>query len=227
VPTVTANQGLTIPAGADPANAPTAFTAFAGGVENRLVQRFASVADRTARNPTPNEGELSYLVDLNTISYFNNAGWEPYRNFVRRTANSTAVNNSTVLVNDGVLTLPVLANAIYQMELFLIYNSNATADFKIAFTAPAGAAMTWGQLGLDTAVAGAGSVAGDVRAGVTTIAGNLPYGGAGADACGIAVGVLVMAGTAGTLTVQFAQNTANVSNTTIQAGSALWLKPVS
>jgi hypothetical protein len=223
VPTVTANQGLTIPIGADPANAPTAFTAFAGGVENRLVQRFASVADRTARNPTPNEGELSYLADLNTISYFNNAGWEPYRNFVRRTANSAAVNNSTVLVNDGVLQLPVLANAVYEMKLVLLYNTNSTADIKIGFTAPAAAAMNFAQVGAGLTP---GTLEGDVRLAFTTLAGTLAYGGIGADYYGRAEGVLVMAGTAGTLTLQFAQSTANASNTIILAGSALWLKPV-
>lgn len=73
---LTTNQGLELPDGTDNANVPTAMTNYNTGVENRLVQRYLSVADRTARNGLPSEGELSYLADLNRYEYFQpGTGW--------------------------------------------------------------------------------------------------------------------------------------------------------
>ena len=76
---LTSNQGLILPDGTDNANVPLTFTDFVttavSGMENRLVQRFLSSADRTTRNPAPNEGELSYLLDTNLIQYYDGANW--------------------------------------------------------------------------------------------------------------------------------------------------------
>lgn len=66
---LTSNQGLELPDGTDNANVPLAMTQYNAGSENRLVQRYLSIADRTARNATPNEGELSYLADLNRYDF--------------------------------------------------------------------------------------------------------------------------------------------------------------
>ena len=78
---LTTNQGLILPDGTDNANVPLTFTDFVttagSGVENRLVQRYLSIADRTTRNPAPNEGELSYLNDLNRYETYTGATWIP------------------------------------------------------------------------------------------------------------------------------------------------------
>lgn len=77
---VTTNQGLILPDGTDNANVPLTFTDFVttavSGMENRLVQRYLSIADRTARNGAPNEGELSYLTDTNLLQFYNGAAWQ-------------------------------------------------------------------------------------------------------------------------------------------------------
>lgn len=76
----TTNQGLILPDGTDNANVPLTFTDFvlgATGIENRLVQRYLSIADRTARNAAPNEGELSYLSDLNQYETYTGSAWIP------------------------------------------------------------------------------------------------------------------------------------------------------
>lgn len=77
----TTNQGLVLPDGTDNANVPLTFTDFVttagSGMENRLVQRYLSIADRTARNPAPNEGELSYLIDLNVYESYTGSAWVP------------------------------------------------------------------------------------------------------------------------------------------------------
>jgi hypothetical protein len=73
---LTTNQGLILPDGTDNANVPLSFTDYNSLLENRLVQRYLSIADRTARNGAPNEGELSYLADLNRFDYYQPVlGW--------------------------------------------------------------------------------------------------------------------------------------------------------
>jgi len=78
---LTTNQGLILPDGTDNANVPLTFTDFVttagSGIENRLVQRYLSIADRTTRNPAPNEGELSYLNDLNRYESYTGTVWIP------------------------------------------------------------------------------------------------------------------------------------------------------
>lgn len=78
---LTTNQGLIVPDGTDNANVPLTFTDFVttagSGMENRLVQRYLSAADRTARNAAPNEGELSYLSDQNAYYTYTGAAWIP------------------------------------------------------------------------------------------------------------------------------------------------------
>lgn len=83
---VTTDQGLTIPVLADNANVPTTVGALMGansttgassstGLESRLVKRYASTADRTARNPSPATGELSWRTDLSGYEYYTGAVW--------------------------------------------------------------------------------------------------------------------------------------------------------
>src|SRR5689334_16575334 len=78
---LTTNQGLILPDGTDNANVPLTFTDFVttagSGMENRLVQRYLSAADRTVRNPAPNEGELSYLIDTDAYFFYNGTAWIP------------------------------------------------------------------------------------------------------------------------------------------------------
>lgn len=75
----TTNQGLILPDGPDNANVPLSFTDFVttagSGMENRLVQRYVSAADRTARNPAPNTGELSFLSDTAAYEWYNGSAW--------------------------------------------------------------------------------------------------------------------------------------------------------
>lgn len=61
MPDITPNQGLTLPSTTDNANGPLAFDDYNDGVENRLVQRYASATDRDIRNPTPNAGEYALV----------------------------------------------------------------------------------------------------------------------------------------------------------------------
>lgn len=74
--TTTDNQGLILPADGDLNAVPTHFALYNTGVESRLVQRFLSAVDRSVRNPSPAEGELSYLADTNIYEWFNGSTWQ-------------------------------------------------------------------------------------------------------------------------------------------------------
>lgn len=98
MPVLTTNQGLTLPIATDADNVPVSMTAYNGpnGVENRLVQRFLSIADRTARNPAPTEGELCYLLDLNRFENYTGVAWVPIYPATVFAANVASFNTTSV-----------------------------------------------------------------------------------------------------------------------------------
>lgn len=61
MPTPTPNQGLLLPDIDDLSAPPAHFGLYNNGVEGRLVQRYLNEVDRSVRNPSPEDGELSYL----------------------------------------------------------------------------------------------------------------------------------------------------------------------
>jgi hypothetical protein len=138
--------------------------------------------------------------------------------WARLTANSTAVNNSTTLVNVTGLSVPVAANAVYYVTGLIFYSTPTAADIKFAFTTPASSSGRWQLLGFNT---GGTTVFNSVHSGTSAwTATNTATG--GLDATEFAarpVGLLVTAGTAGTLQAQFAQNTATATDSTINAHS--------
>lgn len=119
---LTTNQGLILPDGTDNANVPLTFTNFVttagSGMENRLVQRYASGADRTARNPVPNEGEISYLADLDSYFTYNGAAWVPlvkgYVTSLTRSANSASVTTTETVID--FVTFTAVTGARYKLS---------------------------------------------------------------------------------------------------------------
>jgi hypothetical protein len=134
----------------------------------------------------------------------------------------TTVNNSATLVNVAGLSIALLANAKYVMSGALGYTSGATPDIKFAFSVTGSVTGWWALMPVTTGSAG---TIGDLVAfrdtsftsaqsagGSDTLSGN---------ACAMPRGYVVTGGSAVTLQVQFAQNTANASNTTTREGSFL------
>lgn len=144
------------------------------------------------------------------------------------TATKTAtesVTSSTTLQNDDQLAAPTEVNATYEVALLLLHDSDATAagDIKIGWTGPAGATLTWGVHGANTAQTTSTAVAA-VNMQTRTIAEVAAFG--GGDSTGtvaLVYGTLVTAGTAGTLQLQWAQETSNAVATNVRAGSRLTL----
>jgi hypothetical protein len=140
-----------------------------------------------------------------------------HNNLITAYARKTITENlasSTTYQNDDALVVPVLANTTYDCEMWLLYNSGATPDFKARVTVPAGAVTPettlfhnalWFRYTPTTGL-GVASPGGD----------NLYW-------CKFA---LVVAGTPGNLQVQWAQNTSDASTTAVQLGSWLRATPV-
>lgn len=215
--TSTPNQGITQQVGTDPANLPGAQTAWLGQEENRLAQRYLNEADRTARNPAPNEGEISYLIAEDREEIYNGAAWISHRtrgNFqsVRRTTDAAAINASIVLVSDATMTtlLPNV-NGIFRFRDVITYSSSQAADLRVAYLFPG--TGWWGGVGLAT---GATATTGDGQFAVTTVSGtSAAYGGAAVGTRLILVveGEITVAGVGGNLTLQYAQQTSDPTNT--------------
>ncbi|MGL5909977.1 MAG: hypothetical protein ACRCZP_08245 [Phycicoccus sp.] len=72
---------LTTPAQPD---IPADLLALANVIDSRLVNRYASVADRTAKNPSPANGELGWLTDSGTLHLRVAGAWVPIYTPVRR-----------------------------------------------------------------------------------------------------------------------------------------------
>ena len=146
---LTTNQGLILPDGTDNANVPLTFTDFVttagSGVENRLVQRYLSIADRTARNPAPNEGEISYLNDLNVYQTYTGVTWanlvKGYVGDLLRTVDSVVVTTTETVID--FVTFTAVAGARYKLSWQGNIRASLVGDIgRILFRWQAGAVLT-------------------------------------------------------------------------------------
>lgn len=129
------------------------------------------------------------------------------------------VSNSTTLQDDDELTVAV-AIATYEFEAVIFYGAGTTADIKFAWTFPT-ATFNYRASGLDSATLVVKQVTSLGEASATS-----------KDFGGPAVGSIryvryqgtITVTVAGTLTFQWAQNSAVVENTVVKAGSYLTLR---
>lgn len=138
----------------------------------------------------------------------------------RRTTDLDRIN--TVTLADA-LSVPVLANAEYDVEAVIIYEATTANDAKVGFNWPSGT-MVWGMLGL---VAASTAAFGDLQpyafgAPVSDQTFTLGGGGAGNQLTALLRGTLVTGGVAGNLRVRWAQQVAGAATTALmKAGSTL------
>lgn len=119
------------------------------------------------------------------------------------------VNNSSTMQNDDELFFSIGANESYFFTMWMIVNSNVTADLKYTFTVPSGCYMNW----FDHYYY-ANFSAGDT---VDRVDSN------GTDFGSLMSGVIKNGSTAGTIQLQWAQNTMNASDTKVLKGSHILL----
>lgn len=116
-----------------------------------------------------------------------------------------SINNSAVLENEVNLYFSIGANEIWAFEMWLYFTSGAIPDLKYTFTVPTGCTMYWidewngTQFNATEVVVRTDSAGNNVGSGMK--------------------GHIVNGANAGTVQLQWAQNTANASDTTLLKGS--------
>ena len=135
---------------------------------------------------------------------------------VYKTADET-INNSSTLQNDDHLLFAIAANEEWVFDIQLFWDSDATADFKVALTVPSGATM---QFGMPNAFIDSEGVA---KKGPSTTAsgGALALINGDAYNCNSFCGWVLNGATAGNVQFQWAQSTATAVDTIVRKGSFL------
>jgi len=123
------------------------------------------------------------------------------------------INSSTVLQNDDELTVALDANSSYFAAIFLGFNSDATPDFKYSFTIPTGALP-------QKKVNGTWDSSTSASLGNFTATKSVTVANTNSRVMMIE-GFVIVQGTAGSLTLQWAQDTSDAANTTVEEGSTI------
>jgi hypothetical protein len=179
-----------------------------------LVTDLVNVRDLTA-NTYGGTGNMTSMFTPGAIR----AVWNrfPPISTVLRTTNQI-VNNSTTLVDDNQLQLELANNETVYFEAIIRYNGDPAADIKIAFVGPTGTTIRWDNFGsmyiaLNDAIA---------ISNTEVTEGGVRVFGAAAGVRTISIrGYAQVGSTSGPLKMQFAQNVADASDTTVQFNSVL------
>jgi len=122
------------------------------------------------------------------------------------------INNSTAF-QTTTITHTVEADEDWAFQIYLLYNSGSTPDLKLEWSGiPSGMSGNWTGIGYQAN----GTL--DIQS-KTSLGGDITCGGQSAVFGFALYGVMITGGTGGTLQLDFAQNTANASDSTIEVGS--------
>lgn len=138
------------------------------------------------------------------------------------TPSDTPRNTTTTLANDPYLSVAVDANKSYRVDVAVNYQSPSASNFKCTFTVPASAAFSGSDRGffVSTGAYGEGSIdAGFPVTATFHLVGQAPF-----DSPFRLSGILATAGTAGSFTFQWCQDTSGGTNTIVRAGSSMLLR---
>lgn len=142
---------------------------------------------------------------------------------IRKTSDQTK-NNNTTLATITDLTFSADANSVYEVQWrLLVEAASAASDWKFALTLPAGATAFFGGE-VNATSSGWGVGTGSTSAVVLALSteASTVSASSGANVHGILFSaIVIIAGTSGTVGLQFAQNTADISNNTIKTNSLL------
>jgi hypothetical protein len=138
--------------------------------------------------------------------------------WVRKAADE-ARQATTSTSADSELTLALAANCHYEFEVFVLYDSSTTADFKATMAAPAGATTQFTSQQPASSVA---SLPGAAQAHKVYAAGDVSTPGAPGAATKTAMtikGICRVGATAGNLSFNWAQNASELADTKVLADS--------
>lgn len=157
----------------------------------------------------------------------------------RKTADTAKTSDATTAA-DPHLQFSVEANGVYIWNALIIYDGHIDGDLNIDFTAPTGSAGEWGGMGAGRPVTGASAtptlridtagVSGYmVRTETSDVTSARSYGclGAGTTLSLILSGTLRVGSTAGTFSLDWAQQASHATATTLFTDSYMWLQRIS
>ena len=134
---------------------------------------------------------------------------------------NTSRASTITVTGDPDLTLPVEASAVYELEMLCHMDGVSGADLTIKFAVPAAATLI--MINQALIATPANSQADACFAAVTANAMVMGCLGAGANSGCLLKGTLTTGVTAGSLTLQWAQNVSNATPTILHAGSRMSL----
>lgn len=199
----------------------------AGGILTAAIYNTSSIpivsADADIVAPVTNQ--VIYNSTEDTLKKYSGSAWVVYSPNKQRkllTADETRTNNTT-MTSSPTFTFPVKANMSYTFEGFCPTLGVNTADLKVQFIGPAGSSILWTNRG-NVGPAGGGSL---------TDYNNVVQGGGVGRALNtidattninsfFPIGTIVVSSTAGSLTMQWAQEVSNATASKILAGS--WME---
>lgn len=157
-------------------------------------------------------GTAGQILQTNGASA--NPSWAtPNWTIVTKT-NDQSRASTTTLADDAALTFAVAASTKYRFRITVFYLTNTTADFKWQLTGPSTPTAVH-YVGYDTPDGDALNARGR-----TAFSSSISETSTGATGGSIIVtGILQNSTNAGTIVFQWAQNTSDPGNTTVQAGS--------
>lgn len=128
----------------------------------------------------------------------------------------SSANTGTTFVDITGITSPIVANASYSYRAMLPYTAGATGDLKLQISGPTNCAATLVISGPFITTGTFTSLSGQTTSMTATSLGTFEGGGT---AMVLVEALLRNGANAGNVTLQFAQNTSNGTNTTILAGA--------
>lgn len=160
--------------------------------------------------------------DVPTAAQFNS--WLVNVGYAYKTANENVTSSNTLQVDDELVGVAVEANAHYHLVLQIGYSGAAAADLKVLIRTPTGGVFK----GMGLAVTSSGASQMDVQSFPYLANASEVWGILGAGTTwGRVEGILVTSATAGTVQIEWAQNTVNATPTVVEAGSFLSLRRLS
>lgn len=210
---------IAIAAGSGTVTLPVAAT-IGSGYRTWLFNKNASSAFTIDGDGTEEiDGRTTAQLDIGQIAMLlcDGSKWHSFRTPVEqvrvKTADETVNTSATLQDDDDLADFLISAGVYYGWEALIVYDSGTTPDIKLAFTASQTPQVFYWSFAttVSTATTASGTAAMAAGQGLATYV-----------ALHIRGSMLAHATTAGTLKLQWAQNTSDASDTTIYKGS--WMK---
>lgn len=171
---------------------------------------------------TWNTGDVLTAADMNEWG-----GGSTGMKYVSKPSDTSKTSNTT-LANDPDLTLAVDANKSYHLELLInAYAGGGAGNIKTQLNVPASAVLYGGVWGAPVGGGFGGNGYDNAAQGIPSVGAVTHWGLTVADLPILWIGILVVAGTAGNVVLQWAQDTSSATSTIVRAGSWMLIRRVS